>query len=228
MQSTRNVTKLKQTIEQLIAQHSLIGPIRDKILEMGACAYLVGGAVRDSILGLPVKDIDIEVHGLSLEKLGELLGAFGPVSYVGKSFGVLKLHGTDMDWSLPRTDTSGRKPVVHIDPSMDINEALRRRDLTMNAMAIDLATGELIDPFHGLADMEQRTLRSPDVSFFQDDPLRFYRVMQFIGRFEMYPDDALEALCKNMDISTVSTERIEDEFEKLLLKVSDHLLACAG
>jgi tRNA nucleotidyltransferase (CCA-adding enzyme) len=101
---------------------------------------------------------------------------------------------------------------------MNITEALRRRDLTMNAMAIDLATGELIDPFHGQADMEQYILRSPDVSFFQDDPLRFYRVMQFIGRFEMYPDEALEAICKRMDISAVSTERIEDEFEKLLLK----------
>ncbi len=218
MQSTQNLKILKERLERLLEQYPLIVPIEREIVKQGGTAYLVGGAVRDLLLGFPVHDLDIEVHHLSLEQLGAVLASCGPVSYVGKSFGVLKVHGSAIDWALPRTDTSGRKPEVHIDPAMDIIEALRRRDLTMNAMAIEIGTATLIDPFGGLKDLEQKTLRSPDSAFFQDDPLRFYRVMQFIGRFEMHPDAELEMVCKTMDISAVSVERIEDEFEKLLLK----------
>jgi tRNA nucleotidyltransferase (CCA-adding enzyme) len=85
-------------------------------------------------------------------------------------------------------------------------------------MAINLHSFELIDPFGGLQDLHNKILRTPDETFFLEDPLRFYRVMQFIGRFDMYPDDALNSICAQMDLSGVSVERIEGEFEKLLLK----------
>ncbi len=88
----------------------------------------------------------------------------------------------------------------------------------MNAMGIDLVTGELIDPFGGQEDLKNKILRTPDVKLFVEDPLRFYRVMHFIGRFGMQPDEQLNAICKTMDISQVSRERIEVEFEKLLLR----------
>ncbi|HLW72659.1 MAG TPA: HD domain-containing protein [Candidatus Babeliales bacterium] len=180
-------------------------------------ALLVGGAVRDMVMGRTVKDIDIEVYGLSEQQLENILKQFGPVSLVGKAFGVLRLHGLDVDWSLPRADSPGRKPTVVIDPFMSVEVAARRRDLTMNAMALDLVTDELIDPCNGMSDIKNKILRTPDPSFFIQDPLRFYRVMQFIGRFEMFPDDELNTLCKEMDIAHVSRERVEEEFKKLLL-----------
>ncbi len=180
-------------------------------------AYLVGGVVRDIMLGRSLKDIDIEVHHLTMDELADVLSTIGPLNLVGKSFGVLKWEHSVVDWSLPRTDYAGRKPVVAIDPLMDIVPALRRRDLTINAMAIDCTTGMLVDPFGGTQDLKRRIARSPDPQFFADDPLRFYRIMQFVGRFELTVDDVLNAVCKTMDISAVSRERIHGEFTKLFL-----------
>lgn len=195
----------------------LVYTIAEKIVHHKGRAFLVGGAVRDYLLGLPVKDIDIEVHDLLPEQLEAVLREYGPVSTVGKSFGVLRLHGVDADWALPRTDSTGRKPTVCIDPFMSVSDAARRRDLTMNAMAIDMMTDELIDPFGGQADMQNKILRTPDPQLFVQDPLRFFRVMQFIGRFEMLPDEALNNVCKSIDITDISRERVEEEFRKLLV-----------
>jgi len=195
----------------------LVYSIAEKIAHHEGRAFLVGGAVRDYLLGLPVKDIDIEVHDIFPEQLETILREYGPVSTVGKSFGVLRLHGVDADWSLPRTDSAGRKPVVCIDPCMSVADAARRRDLTMNAMAIDMMTNKLIDPFDGQADMQNKILRTPDEQLFVQDPLRFFRVMQFVGRFEMFPDEALNRVCGAIDIAHISRERIEEEFRKLLL-----------
>lgn len=210
---------VKSFVKDLMVRYRDFDSILQGISAAGGTAFLVGGAVRDMVLNLPVKDIDIEVHGIPLEKFAKILEQHGPVSYVGKSFGVLKLHNNqDIDWSLPRTDSVGRKPDVQIDHTMTIEQALRRRDLTMNAMALDLMTGELHDPFHGREHIEKKILECPDKDFFIEDPLRFYRVMQFIGRFEMQPGECLQKLCKTMDVSSVSRERIEEEIKKLLLK----------
>lgn len=199
-------------------QYDFVHTIVAAIHQHKGRALLVGGAVRDMVMGLPVKDLDIEVYGLSPEELESVLQKFGPVSTVGKAFGVLRLHGLDVDWSLPRADSPGRKPTVVVDPFMPVEVAARRRDLTMNAMSLDLMTDELIDPCGGLADIKNKILRTPDARFFVQDPLRFFRVMQFVGRFTMSPDDELNALCKSMDVSAVSRERIEQEFKKLLLR----------
>jgi tRNA nucleotidyltransferase (CCA-adding enzyme) len=204
---------------------NLSGEKYDKIHEIVAAiaqhkgrALLVGGAVRDMVMHLAIKDVDIEVYGLTEQELENILKQFGPVSLVGKAFGVLRIHGLDVDWSLPRADSPGRKPTVVIDPHMPVETAARRRDLTMNAMAFDLITEQLIDPCGGMTDIKNKLLCTPDSRFFVQDPLRFYRVMQFIGRFEMMPDDELTGLCREMDISAVSRERIEEEFKKLLLR----------
>lgn len=216
------IKKIKPELQEALCSLLLAYPDAQKIIheisDAGGKTLLVGGAVRDLLLGLQVKDLDIEVHGISITDLENILKKHGPVSLVGKSFGVLRLHSLDIDWSLPRTDASGRKPVVTIDPYMDFEMAFRRRDLTINAMGIDLITFELIDPFNGENDLRAKILRAPDAALFVEDPLRFYRVMQFVGRFEMQPDEQLNAVCKQMDISTVSRERIEVEFEKLFLK----------
>ena len=198
-------------------QYDKVHAIVTIISEHQGRALLVGGAVRDMVMGCTINDVDVEVYGLLEEQLEKILKQFGPVSLVGKAFGVLRVHGLDVDWSLPRADSPGRKPTVIIDPHMSVEVAARRRDLTMNAMALDLVTDDLIDPCNGMSDIKNKILRTPDARFFIQDPLRFYRVMQFIGRFEMFPDDELNALCTNMDIADVSRERIEEEFKKLLL-----------
>ncbi len=177
----------------------------------------VGGVVRDELLGRPPKDVDVEVYGLPLEELQRLLGGYGRVRLVGKRFGVLMLDGLGVEWSVPRRDSSGRHPVVTVSPELSFREASRRRDLTMNAMLRDVLTGELIDPWEGRRDMEQRVLRTPDPGLFVQDPLRFYRVMQFTARFEMDPDDTLHRTGSEMDLGGVSRERIEQEFEKMWL-----------
>lgn len=188
------------------------------ITAAGGTAYIVGGAVRDAIMQRPIKDIDIEVHGIPLDQLQVLLGEYETVALIGKSFGVLRWFESGIDWSLPRTDSSGRKPQVTINPHLAIADALRRRDLTMNAMALNVHTGELVDPFGGLADITKKILRAPDIKFFPEDPLRFYRVLQFAARFGMVPDDELRTICASMDLRGVAQERVADEYDKLMLQ----------
>ncbi len=192
--------------------------IIDALREIGAQVYLVGGAVRDLLLQRVLKDLDIEVHGIELDVLRGVLEKYGHVEAVGKSFGVLKLfEAGGSDWSIPRKDGPGRKPIVSMAPYMAIEEALLRRDLTMNAMALDLHEKVLIDPFGGEADMQERCLRCVDPETFIEDPLRFFRVMQFVARFDIEPEPLLDATCGCMSIRGVSKERIEGEFEKLFL-----------
>ena len=218
MNSTKIEYVIKSLLDKVYDKQGTTRNIVSAIYEKGGRAFLVGGAVRDALLNVPIKDLDIEVFDLTLDELEATLRQSGPVRLVGKSFGVLRVNGLDIDWSLPRVDTAGRKPHVTIDPYMEVRDALRRRDLTMNALAVDLKTYVLIDPFSGVEDIKNRVLRSPDIQFFTQDPLRFYRVMQFIGRFEMIPDHALDTVCSSMSIADVSRERIEGEFEKLFLK----------
>jgi tRNA nucleotidyltransferase (CCA-adding enzyme) len=184
----------------------------------GGTAYIVGGAVRDAIVNRTVHDIDIEVHGIPLDHLQALLAEYEPVVLMGKSFGVLRWLESGIDWSLPRTDSAGRRPSVQINPHLAVADALRRRDLTMNALALNVDTGELIDPFGGVADIKNTTLRTPDARFFPEDPLRFYRVLQFAARFGMKPDDELRTVCAAMDLRGVAQERIAAEYEKLMLQ----------
>ena len=209
-------------LKSILAHNPLIMHIVAAINKQGGTALLVGGAVRDLLLNLPIKDLDIEVHRITPATLEKILSAYGPVSLVGKSFGVFRLHGLGnpdltVDWSLPRTDSTGRKPEVTIDPHIGYEKAFERRDLTINAMGIDLVTYELIDPYHGQEDLINKILRAPNNTFFIEDPLRLYRVMQFVGRFAMNPSDDLNRICSTMTITSVSRERIEGEFEKLLL-----------
>lgn len=218
MKYTKIPKNIQNSLREKLDSYPLLEPLIQAINAAGGKTLLVGGAVRDLFLELPIKDLDIEVHGITLEKLEEILRTFGPVDVVGKIYGVLRVHPFDIDWSIPRSDAAGRKPEVATDPFMNATQAFRRRDLTMNAMGIDLRTFELYDPFGGLQDIEHKVLRTPDATLFIEDPLRFYRVMQFCARFQMEPDDELNKICSRMDVSGVSRERIETEFEKWLLK----------
>lgn len=168
-----------------------------------ATLYLVGGCVRDFIIDscfTNIKDIDVEVHNMSLEKLEHYLEKSGEnYSKVGKSFGVykMKINEVDFDISLPRKDSKTGDGhcgfEVKIDPHMGIKEALRRRDFTINAIAMELfwdedengpcVDGKWHDPFRGQTDIRNKVLRMVDPETFSDDPLRVLRGVQFAGRF---------------------------------------------
>lgn len=204
---------------QSLIQSAFLKPILQEITDKGGAVFLVGGAVRDLLLKRSVKDLDFEVHNLTQNQLQGILSRSGEVNSVGKSFGVFKTRvESEIDWSLPRSDSLGRRPDVTINPTMTIESALRRRDFTINAMALNIMTYELHDPFQGEKDLINGVLQCPDRSAFPEDPLRFFRVMQFMGRFEVMPSDELNELCRAMDISAISRERIEEELRKLLLK----------
>ncbi len=188
----------------------------------GGRALLVGGYARDCLMGLESKDLDFEVYGLPLERLEAVLGTLGEVIAIGKAFGVLRVKGIDADFSIPRRDSkTGRGHrgfLVELDPTLDFAEAARRRDITINSMAIDPLTGELLDPHGGRGDLARRVLRATDPAKFPEDSLRALRVVQFRARFEMEPDGDLRRICSAIDLSDLPGERVFEEIKKLLLK----------
>lgn len=198
------------------------------VRERGGRALLVGGFVRDELLGLHPKDADIEVYGLEAPLLRELLRKFGRVDCVGESFRVYKLawwshhERFELDISLPRRDKkvgSGHKGFeVEGDPHASIEDAARRRDFTVNAILKDPLTDEILDPFGGRADLENNLLRVVDAAHFAEDSLRVLRAVQFAARFEMQMESRSVEICRAIDLSDLPRERIWGEWEKLLLK----------
>jgi len=191
------------------------------INEAGGRALLVGGCVRDQLMGAPAKDWDLEVYHLDAARLREILDQFGSVNVVGESFTVYKL-GPDLDVSIPRRERkSGRGHkafVIEGDPEMSVTEASRRRDFTINAILRDPLTGELIDPFDGRRDIEQRVLRAVSIETFAEDSLRVLRAAQFAARFQFDIDSGTIELCRTIDLGDLPAERIYGELEKLLLQ----------
>jgi tRNA nucleotidyltransferase (CCA-adding enzyme) len=199
-----------------------------KILELaeairaaGGRALLVGGCVRDELMGVEPKDWDVEVYGVAPERLREILDRFGPVNVVGEAFTVYKL-GAHLDVSLPRRERkSGRGHrafVIEGDPAMSIIEASRRRDFTINAILQDPLTNGIIDPFDGQRDINQCVLRAVSAETFVEDSLRVLRAAQFAARFEFRIAPDTVELCRTIDLSDLPAERIWGEFEKLLLR----------
>ena len=198
--------------------------IANAVRDAGGRALVVGGWARDHLLGVRSKDVDIEVFGLDVGRLEALLAGFGTVHAVGRAFGVFRVGGIDADFSLPRRD-SKRGPGhrgfdVAPDPSLEFAEAARRRDLTVNSIGIDPLTGDVLDPHGGRRDLARRVLRATDPARFPEDPLRGLRVAQLAARLEMTPDEELVALCRTLDLSELSGERVFDEFTKLLLRAA--------
>src|SRR5215207_2646549 len=193
------------------------------IHESGGRALLVGGCVRDQLMSTQPKDWDLEVYHLEPARLRQILDQFGPVNIVGESFTVYKL-GKHLDVSIPRRERkSGRGHkafVIEGDPAMSVAEATRRRDFTINAILQDPLTGELIDPFDGRRDIEQRVLRVVSAETFAEDSLRVLRAAQFASRFQFDIDPETVELCRAIDLSDLPAERIWGELEKLLLRSS--------
>ena len=196
----------------------------EKVRESGGRAFFVGGFVRDKIMGIPSKDIDIEVFGLTVDVLKKVLSEFGPINMVGESFTVFKvrLGGNEVDVSLPRTEKkvgNGHKGFEVVgDPFLSTFEAARRRDFTMNALMKDVLTGEVVDHFGGRQDIVNGVVKVVDPATFVEDSLRVLRAAQFSGRFGFTIDPATVELCKSIDLSDLPAERLREEVFKLLLK----------
>jgi tRNA nucleotidyltransferase (CCA-adding enzyme) len=180
-----------------------LSEIKTAIMNGGGTPYLVGGCVRDLILGQRPKDYDVEVFGMSSDSLIATLKRFGVVKSVGVSFGVIKLTthaGGDYDFSLPRRDNKtgvGNKGFMPtFDPSMTIEDAALRRDYTINAMSIDPG-GKVIDPYGGRADLEAGILRHISPAFTESE-IRVLRGMQFAGRMKLTAAEETTSLCRNM------------------------------
>jgi tRNA nucleotidyltransferase (CCA-adding enzyme) len=187
-----------------------------------AKALLVGGCVRDALLGLPVKDFDVEVYGVTLAALAAALGRFGATNVVGRAFGVVRLAlpgAGDVDFSVPRRDSrvgaGHRGFAVAPDPELDPREAAARRDFTVNALAWDPRRAVAIDHFGGLADLRERVLRHTSDAF-DEDPLRVLRAMQFASRLDFTVAPGTIARCRAMLAShaELPRERLREEWFK--------------
>ncbi len=191
------------------------------IANAGGRPQLVGGSVRDALLGEPVKDVDIEVFGLPAQELEDLLTTHHPVDQVGRAFSVFKIRGMDIDISIPRRESKsgeGHKGfAVEGDPNMDRREAAGRRDFTVNAISWDPIENRIFDPFNGIADLEKRILRHT-TDRFSEDPLRVLRAMQIAARFNFEISPETVELCRHIEPENLPPERIFEEFRKLLLK----------
>lgn len=200
----------------------LVKEIAEEITYLGGTAYFVGGTVRDKMLDLPVKDFDIEVHGLSKGALEAILVDYD-ADFVGKSFGVYKV-GQDIDISLPRTEEKtgeGHKGfTVTVDPDLGITEAARRRDFTINAMYKNVLTDEFFDPFNGNDDLIESRLEIVDPETFVEDSLRVLRGAQFAGRFSLRPSDRTIVLMNSISLADLPAERIQGELNKLFTSVN--------
>lgn len=183
--------------------------------------YLVGGAVRDQLLGIPVKERDYVVVGATISEM-QALGFL----QVGKEFPVFLHPKTKDEYALARTErkTSPGYKGFNVDSSKNVclEDDLKRRDLTINAMAIDEETQQLVDPFHGQADLAQKILRHVSGAFIED-PVRILRVARFYARYAhlgFYIADETLALMKKMvasgEVNALVPERVFKEFERAL------------
>jgi tRNA nucleotidyltransferase (CCA-adding enzyme) len=195
--------------------------VLDAVRQAGGRPRLVGGCVRDWLLGLPPKDFDVEVGTLDFEQLHRALAPFGATDVVGRSFGVIKLRLAtgEYDFSLPRreskTGAGHRGFRVHPDPELSDAEAAARRDFTINAIAYDPFAGVLIDPHHGERDLQAGILRHTGESF-AEDPLRVLRAMQMAARYNLALAPETAALCQSIadTFGELPIERVWGEWDK--------------
>ncbi|CAM3421474.1 CCA tRNA nucleotidyltransferase [Arcobacter aquimarinus] len=203
--------------------------ILHSLQELKAKPILVGGCVRDFFLNIPVKDYDVEIFGIdSLDIIEKSLSKFGNVKLVGKSFGVLtlKIDEYDFDFALPRIEKKIGKShqdfEVITNPKLSFKEAAIRRDFTINAIGYDYFKDKFLDPFDGIKDLKDKTIKHINDKTFCEDSLRVYRAVQFASRFDFKIAEETKELCKQIVLSDellyLPKERIFEEFKKLFLK----------
>ncbi|MGI8813094.1 MAG: CCA tRNA nucleotidyltransferase [Pyrinomonadaceae bacterium] len=194
------------------------------VRSLGGRAMLVGGCVRDELMGVAPKDWDLEAYGVQPKKLWEILDSYGEVNVVGEAFTVYKLE-SDLDVSIPRRERKIGKGhrgfVIEGDPLMSFEDACRRRDFTVNAILKDPLTGEIVDPFDGRRDIDRKILRHVSADTFAEDSLRVLRAAQFAARLRFSISADTVELCKTIDVTDLPKERVWGEFEKILLQADE-------
>ena len=199
--------------------------IAEKVASEGGRAFYVGGLVRDHILGRENKDVDIEIHGITPEKLEEILETFGEVTKTGMSFGVFGLKKYEIDIAMPRKEKAvgrgHRDFEIDVDPFIGYEKAALRRDFTMNAMMEDVLSGEILDFFGGREDMKKHLIRHVNDVTYQEDALRVLRAAQFAARFQFEIADETRELSRTMSLTDLAPERIFGELHKALLKARE-------
>lgn len=190
--------------------------------ELGGRAMLVGGCVRDGLLGIPSADIDCEVYGLAPDALRALAAQFGDVDDSGEKYGIFALRGEGIDLAVPRTE---RRTGPHHgdfevlpDPTLSFEKAASRRDFTVNAILRDVLTGEIVDPFGGQADLKNHILRAVPGAGFEEDPLRVLRGAQFAARYDLTVDEATMEKMRRMPTDALSPARVMSETKKALMQ----------
>lgn len=197
--------------------------IAGDIREAGGRAFLVGGWVRDALLGKSCRDYDVEVYDMAQDALVPILSKYGRTNLVGKAFGVIHLamKGLSLDFSFPRTESKvgygHRGFVVHTDEKLSFKEAALRRDFIINAMGMELPELTLCDPYGGIEDLKRHTLRHVGPAF-AEDSLRILRGVQFASRFGCTLAPETIELCRTLSLDDLSVERLFEEFKKWLLK----------
>ena len=188
----------------------------------GGRTYYVGGFVRDQLLGRENKDIDIEIHGISVKCLEDILDTLGERLTMGASFGIMGLRHYELDIAMPRSEVATgrghRDFEVFVDPFLGEEKAARRRDFTMNALMQDVLTGEVLDFFGGKEDIARWQIRHVNDVTFVEDPLRVFRAAQFAARFGFSVAKETTEIASGMDVRALAGERVMMEMEKALLK----------
>lgn len=209
-------------MDQSVRDIEMAKKVAELVCQAGGRAYYVGGFVRDALLNIHNKDIDIEVHGVSHETLSETLDSLGERITIGESFGVFNLKGYSLDIAMPRKEEARgqghRDFAIFVDPHIGTEAAARRRDFTVNSLMQDVLTGEIIDHFGGLEDLNKGILCHVNDASFPEDPLRVLRGAQFAARFRLKVAEETLQLCRSMDLTHLPGERIEGELKKALLK----------
>jgi len=196
----------------------------------GADVYAVGGFVRDLLRQKPSTEVDILIHGHPLNEIIEKLRPHGKIDLVGKSFGVIKftIEGQTYDIALPRKDEPrttaestgqrGHKDFnIQADPYLPLEKDLERRDFRCNSLALRLLDGTIVDPFQGYEDIKNKIIRLTNPGAFPDDPLRVLRAARFASVLEFSIDPEIYQAAKDIDLTGLSVERINEELFKILL-----------
>mgnify|MGYP003291328532 CR=1 FL=1 len=195
------------------------------VARQGGRTFYVGGYVRDGLRHRENKDVDIEVHGISPKCLEDILDSLGQRMSIGESFGIFGLKGYSLDIAMPRKEEArgmGHKDfAVFVDPFIGTEAAASRRDFTINALMQDVLTGEIVDPFGGVKDLQDGLLRHVNDQSFGEDPLRVLRSAQFAARFGFRVAEQTVSLCSRMRLEHLPRERIEGELKKALLKAEN-------
>lgn len=221
--ATGRFTTTSSTGAALQAAVGKIRPVTDALHSAGGRSFLVGGIVRDAMLGQDNKDIDIEVHGLSTDQIADTLARFGKLDLVGKSFGVFKLqfNGEDLDISVPRRESKtgvGHKDFqIEVDPTMTTADAAGRRDFTIGSIMYDVDNKKFVDHYGGQVDLEAGTIRHTTGAFSEDE-LRVLRGVRFASRFGFEIAPETRELSRTMTPAHLPAERIWGEFEKMTTK----------